>query len=93
MPSGSTGPKFELESNFKAFSWELVDSIYSGPKKKMGKSLVKERGREREREREMKFCIKLPLGSSSQEFLPVFYGGFFAWNFIDSIYRGPRIEM
>ena len=87
MPSGSTGPKFELESNVKTFSWELVDSIYSGPKKN-GKVL-----RERERERDMKFCIKLPLGSSSQEFLPVFYGGFFAWKFIDSICRGPGIEM
>ena len=63
----------------------------------MEKSLERERGRERERDREressMKFCMKLPLGSSSQEFLPVFYVGFFAWKFIDSIYRGPRIEM
>ena len=61
----------------------------------MENSLERAREREREREREssMKFCMKLPPGSSSQEFLAVFYVGSFAWKFIDSIYRGPRIEM
>ena len=38
----------------------------------------REREREIERESSMKFCMKLPLGSSSHEFLPVFYVGFFA---------------
>ena len=52
---------------------------YTEVKKANGKLLREgERERERERESSMKFCMKLPLGSSSQEFLPVFYVGFFA---------------
>ena len=54
MPRGTSGQEFLLEYNVGIFVRKLVDSIYRGPRKKE-KTLGK-------------FCLKMPLGPTSQEF-------------------------
>ena len=45
--------------------------------KKTSRKVFRETKREREK-KSMKLCSKLPLGSTGQEFLPVFYVSIFA---------------
>ena len=59
-----------------AFFLENLLIAYIKVKKTSGK-VFRERERERER-KSMKLCSKLPLGSTGQEFLPVFYVSIFA---------------
>ena len=60
--------------------------------KKTSRKVFRETERDKEK-KSMKLSSKLPLGSTGQEFLPVFYVSIFAWKLIDSIYLGSRIEM
>ena len=44
----------------------------------------------RRKKKSSKFCTKMPLVLTGQEFWPECTVGVFEWKLVDGIYRGPR---
>ena len=85
MPFSPTGQVFWLENNVIVFAPKLVDSIFSGPRKKW-KILSKGKNNLCE------ICTKIHLVLGGQEFRPEYNVSIFSRKIVDSIFRGLRNE-
>ena len=65
MPYLLTSQEFWPKYNVGIFAPKLVDRIFSGPRKKRENSLER-----KEKKNSVKFCKKIPLVPTSQEFRP-----------------------
>ena len=83
MPLCPIGQEFWQEYNVDVFAPKLVHSILSCPRKKW-KILSNEK------KNSWKFCIKIPLVPTGQEFRPECNVTIFALKLVDSIFRGLR---
>ena len=83
MPFCPIGQEFSLEYNAGIFASKHADSIFSGQRKKMENSLKRKNNW-------CKFCTKMPLVSTAQEFRQECNVIIFARKHVDSIFRGLR---
>ena len=83
MPFCPIGQEFSLEYNAGIFASKHADSIFSGQRKKMENSLKRKNNW-------CKFCTKMPLVPTTQEFRPECNVIIFARKYVDSIFRGLK---